>query len=144
MGLFNNLKNSIPLMYAMTYVGGFPEWNSNFEFMVKVYNDKKFMFYTLGKTYIESNLDDVEVYIENEKQFSERVTVTRLLLIGIFALAFKKKQNTDNKYITFKFKEIDLQNVKRKYDDVEIVLTSKNAKQVEELYNHIMKMKAQY
>jgi hypothetical protein len=143
MGLLDKLKD-IPLMCSVKYVGGFPEWNSNLEMMIKVYNDNRLVFCTLGKTFIESNLSDIDVSIENERQFSERVTVTRLLLVGIFAFAFKKKQNIENKYISFKFKEIDLIDKKRKYKDVEIVFTSKNSKQVDDLYNHIMRVKAQY
>jgi hypothetical protein len=138
------VKKEVPLTYAMKYVGGFAEWNSNFDFAVKVNPDKTFKFYTIGKTYLESNISDIDIILEDEKQLSERVTATRLLLIGIFAFAFKKKQNINNKYITFKIKEIDLQDVRRKYENVDIILTSKNSKHVEELYNYIMKLKAQY
>lgn len=145
MGLFDIFTNKPTVMCFLNYVGGFPEWNSNLELLIKVYKDDKITFGVFNKeNLIESNLSEIDVTIENEKQFSERVTATRLLLVGIFAFAFKKKQNIENRYISFKFKEIDLKNKNRKYNDIEIVFTSKNPKQIDNLYNHIMKTKAQY
>jgi len=145
MGLINLLfKNKPDAMCFLNYVGGFPEWKNDLELLVKIY-DKEIKFGVFNKKpLIETNLSEIDVTIENEKQFSERVTATRLLLVGIFAFAFKKKQNIENRYISFKFKEIDLKDKSRKYNDVEIVFTSKHPKQIDNLYNHIMRIKAQY
>lgn len=148
-GFIKNIKKDFQegnLKYVTRYVGGFPEWDSEFDLILKTYGkDKKITLGYHSKDIIESNINDIEIILENERQFKDRVTLTRLFVLGIFAFAFKKKEVDDNYYLTLKFKEIDLKDEKRKYENVQIVLTTaKHSADIKSIYNDLMKLQAEY
>lgn len=50
------------------------------------------------------------IHYENAEQVEKRITATRLLALGPFALAFKKKKKTKEKFLTIDYSENGIEN----------------------------------
>ena len=52
------------------------------------------------------------VRLETQEQIEKRVTATRILMLGIFAFAFKKKKKNSDKFLTIDFSDdVGMKNV---------------------------------
>lgn len=87
--------------FSIDYLGGldqFKKATGNLEF----YQNRTVFHATFGKNksfYINNN-NIIDISIEGSQQVSRRVTATRLLTIGIFALAAQKKKVEKESFLT--------------------------------------------
>lgn len=98
MGFLSNLKND----KIVEYTGGHPEIDKPSK--VRLRAEKKSILIkgmaigNTGKVIGEISGEKIKnILVENKSTVSRRVTVGRLLLVGVFAFAWKKKK-TDNEY----------------------------------------------
>lgn len=99
----NNISNDIEFKYGTfintEYQGGHPLLPDIQKIRVDVTNKKIVL-----QNNIEIYFSDINsINYDTLEQLEKRVTVTRLLTIGIFALAFKKKKKNIQKYLTVEF-----------------------------------------
>lgn len=107
------------------YMGGHPEIPKNGSCIITVFSD--YIELSVGRLKKQIKISQIEnVNFETQDQIERRYTVTRMLAIGVFALAFKKKKKTNEKYLTIEFSDdIGIQNV--------VLLQGKNAQKAHSL-----------
>lgn len=95
------LKNTI---VKLDYKGGHPSLPKEKECTLKITNDDMTISYGFSSATIEfGNIKGINY--ENAEQISRRITAVRMLALGPFALAFKKKTKDSEKYLTVEFIE---------------------------------------
>jgi hypothetical protein len=102
-------KKSFVASYRLDYLGGHPKRESkmnNVEISVWI---NYFFIQTVGTI----KFDDIQsVHYETQEEINHRVTATRLVLLGAFALAAKKREVETHRYLTVDYL----------YEDVEYTL----------------------
>lgn len=93
------LSDKLPkLCEEVEYVGGCIKYDKNFKGQLMVYNDKIELLNSILDKYI-INVEDIKsVEFKTYEQISKDVTLTRLLLVGIFAFGLKKKRVDTSNY----------------------------------------------
>lgn len=125
MGLLDKMKDAvknieIPIaLEKVKYVGGCIEYDKEFEGNLYVYKDKLILEKGITSKY-EIKLDNVQsVEFKTHEQISKDVTLTRLLLVGVFAFGLKKKSVEKTSYAII-----------NTADDQNIMLMSENANKI--------------
>ena len=95
-----------------TYVGGHPNLDKTIEGIAIRKNDKLLKIYEfpneLNMPKFKANIpiDSIlEIKVEDASSIEKRLTVGRLLLVGVFAFAWKKKKKNELAFVTIKWKE---------------------------------------
>lgn len=86
------------------YRGGHPLITKEKGCVLKITNDD-ITINCAGKKATISYSDITGIHYETAEQVSRRYTATRILALGVFALAFKKKKVDKTKYLTIDFIE---------------------------------------
>ena len=96
------LLNDVTL--KLDYKGGHPALTKEKECSLKITNYDLTISYGLSSATVDySNVTGIN--FETAEQISRRITATRLLTLGVFAFAFKKKKKDTEKYLTVEFNE---------------------------------------
>lgn len=99
-------------MAKLNYLGGIPQLKKSGEVDVYAYNkevqvySKAGLFGTTVKIPYENIID---VQLQTEEQVSKDVTLTRLLLIGVFAFGAKKTTKTTNYCLVIEYSKDGIQ-----------------------------------
>lgn len=103
----NNLSREYGIVhFTSEYLGGHPRMTGTGNVTITASKDS--LIWT-GNRPILIPLDTIKsVEMKTEQQISKDVTLTRLLMTGIFALAWKKKTTTENIYLIFNFEEYEV------------------------------------
>jgi hypothetical protein len=89
----------VPLqVWAIELIGGSPDFKSGEK--VNLWMDNRVLELRAGFRKIRYELVYLDARAETQQQFESRVTATRLLAVGIFAFAFKKKSVQNHQYLT--------------------------------------------
>ncbi len=89
------------------YKGGHPLLDKEKGCTLQISND--YLSITCGGKVAGIQYEDITgIHYETAEQINRRITATRILALGVFALAFKKKQKDTTKYLTIDFKESGL------------------------------------
>jgi Short C-terminal domain len=89
----------VPLQgWAIELIGGSPDFKSGEK--VNIWMDNRVLELRAGFRKIRYELVYLDARAETQQQFESRVTATRLLAVGIFAFAFKKKSVHNHQYLT--------------------------------------------
>ncbi|MGB4590327.1 MAG: SHOCT domain-containing protein [Clostridiaceae bacterium] len=87
----------IPHSYKITYLGGHPKLTKEGEMSINISGNEV----TLGGLLNKVNLENISAArLETESEIKSRYTATRIAMLGIFALAFKKNKKITNKFLT--------------------------------------------
>lgn len=81
------------------YTGGYKEYKKAQGILTFYENITEFKA-PLATTFILNNKDIVDTSVEGRHDVNRRITVTRLVAIGIFAFALKKKNDSKEAFIT--------------------------------------------
>ena len=105
MGLFskNDDPNRVGVVYG-DYKGGIPGINVEFKCKIAIYKDRifiKIVSYNLSSEIKFSEFKSLQ--LESIQDIEHRITATRLLAMGPFAFAFKKKKKTTEKFCTIDY-----------------------------------------
>lgn len=102
----------------LEYKGGHPMLQKEKDCQLKITNDNLTISYGISHASIEfSNISNIS--FETAEQISRRITATRLITLGVFAFAFKKKKKDNEKYLTIEFLDNDM--------ECAVLLAGKNA-----------------
>lgn len=109
MGLFNKNTNQddqrgnkIEVLVNAEYLGGYDKYRKTLGNLT--FFDKQLKFHApLSAKFVIPNEQIANIAIEGSNTVSKRVTATRLLAVGIFAFAIKKKDNES--YLTIELKD---------------------------------------
>lgn len=103
----NNLNPDYGIVhFTLDYLGGHPRMKGIGA--VKITASKDSLIWT-GNGSISIDLNTLKsVEMKTESEITKDVTLTRLLMTGIFALAWQKKTTINNMYLIFNFKEYDV------------------------------------
>lgn len=85
------------------YKGGHPLLTKEKNCTLYIHNDD--LDVLCGKRVKIMYSDITGIHYETAEQINRRITATRILTLGVFALAFKKKQKDKTKYLTIDFLE---------------------------------------
>lgn len=89
---------------SLEYKGGHPLIVKEGKVDIDLYENKLVIAYSLNR--IEASFRNIlNVHYETQEQIEKRITATRLITLGVFALAFKKKKKNTDKYLTIDFKD---------------------------------------
>ena len=89
----------VPLqLWAIELTGGSPDFKSGEK--VNLWMDNRVLELRASLRRIRYELVYLDARAETQQQFESRVTATRLLAVGIFAFAFKKKSVQNHQYLT--------------------------------------------
>lgn len=114
----NEMNSLLPHSYNVTYLGGHPQLPKEGNMTLSIMNHKV----TLGGLILKINLENItNARLESETEIRSRYTATRIALLGVFALAFKKNKNISHKYLTI---ECDYKGV-----SISVILTGNNVMQ---------------
>lgn len=129
-----NMPVSKPVSYSIIYKGGHPKLNKEKSGTITISDTGITITCGLsGSAYIPFS-DMVGVHFETTDQIEKRITATRLLTLGVFALAFKKKKKTTEKFFTIDYEENGLENT--------VLLSGPNAQIAHsETFNRLSKYK---
>ena len=86
------------------YKGGHPMLTKEKDCKLKITNES-LAISCAGQTAVIGYDTITGIHYETAEQISRRITATRILALGVFALAFKKKQKDTTKYLTIDFTE---------------------------------------
>lgn len=93
----------------LEYKGGHPDLTKEKDCTIKA--DDDYLVISYGFSSAQINYSDISgVHFETVEQINRRITATRLVLLGPFALAFKKKQKDNEKYLTIDFNHKGIEN----------------------------------
>lgn len=102
LGLLNDVT------IKLDYKGGHPSLSKEKECSLKITNENLSISYGFSSATIDfENVSAINY--ETAEQISRRITATRLLTLGVFAFAFKKKKKDNEKYLTVEFIENDIE-----------------------------------
>lgn len=140
MGLFgtdyikNNPDKEIPLFMNCIYVGGCSQINgSNINHVFIMTKNREIILYYNGKVLFAIPFDDIkDIVLQTREELMQRITISRLILLGVFALGVPKRE-----FIVTKYAVINYAN--KNGDEEDIVLQSnKSEKIVDELKKLIL------
>ena len=86
----------------LEYKGGHPALKKEKDCTLKITNEDITISYGISQGKIDFS-SITGMHYETAGQISRRVTATRLLTLGVFAFAFKKKKKDSEKYLTVEF-----------------------------------------
>lgn len=86
------------------YKGGHPLITKEGKANIEIYNSKIAIECFMTRHEIDFK-NILNVNYETQDQMEKRITATRLLTLGVFALAFKKKKKTTEKFLTVDFRD---------------------------------------
>ena len=86
----------------LEYKGGHPDLKKEKDCTMKITNDDLTISYGFSQGKIDFS-SITGIHYETAEQISRRITATRLLTLGVFAFAFKKKKKDSEKYLTIEF-----------------------------------------
>ena len=92
----------------LEYKGGHPDLKKEKDCTMKITNDDLTISYGISQGKIDFS-SITGIHYETAEQISRRITATRLLTLGVFAFAFKKKKKDSQKYLTIKFTVNDME-----------------------------------
>lgn len=98
LGLLNDVT------VKLEYKGGHPELPKEKDCTLKITNENMTISYGLSSANIEY-ADIININFETAEQISRRITATRLVTLGVFAFAFKKKKKDNEKYLSVEFRK---------------------------------------
>ena len=121
-------KKGIKSIQKISYVGGFRDLLTKEDGTIEMYNDK-FMVFLPSKEATILFKDMIDIEGMSETQMSKDVTLTRLLLVGVFAFGLKKTTESTRMFFTITYNELGRerkvifestgsQNIVRQYDAV--------------------------
>ncbi len=87
------------------YKGGHPSLPKEGDCTLKMTNDSVTLSISLARYATIDYATINNISFETAEQIGKRITATRLLTLGVFALAFKKKTKDSEKYLTIEFSE---------------------------------------
>ena len=89
-----------------SYAGGHPDVDNNFNSVAYVFEDENLKFYTMPISYemptfkFSIKKDDMKnISLEDASTIENRVTLGRVLLVGVFALAWRKKKKNELAFV---------------------------------------------
>lgn len=100
----NNIlaKHGIHAKASFIHLGGHPYLKPNEDITIMIQNSNLLLLTFKEKFEIPiSNIIDIQ--IQNEEELTSRTTLTRLALLGVFALATPKTETTNNQYLYLKY-----------------------------------------
>ena len=105
LGLLNDITIS-----KLEYKGGHPDLTKEKDCTLLISND--YLKITCGfiAEAVIPYKDITSIHLETQEQLGKRITATRLLTLGVFALAFKKKTKSSEQYFTIDFDDNGLSN----------------------------------
>lgn len=107
MQMYDFFLNQNPFLNRAKYVAGVP--NMNDDFLVSFEPTIDYILFKNGSTGKEifklDKKDVVNIFVEDDSTIENRVGLTRLLLVGIFALAWKKKSKNPMSFIIFEYND---------------------------------------
>lgn len=92
----------------LEYKGGHPDLKKEKYCTMKITNDDLTISYGISQGKIDFS-SITGIHYETAEQISRRITATRLLTLGVFAFAFKKKKKDSQKYLTIEFTVNDME-----------------------------------
>lgn len=105
--VFLFFKHLNPLREKIEYVAGIPNLNKNFT--VEIQPEAKslnFIDFTTKKKMIQINREDIlNIYVEDDTSIESRVGIKRMLLVGIFAFAWKKRKTNPLGFLVIEYKD---------------------------------------
>lgn len=97
--------NSNPLLYKVTYLQGVPNLNESFAVKIIPETNSITFLDNVGKKRFEIKKEDlVDVFVEDQSSIESRISISRLLLVGVFAFAWKKRKSNPLSFIIFDYK----------------------------------------
>lgn len=125
---------SKPVSFPITYKGGHPKLNKEKDCAIEISDTGITISCGFSGIAYISFSDITGVYYETSDQIEKRITATRLLTLGVFALAFKKKKKITEKFFTVDYLENGLENT--------VFFTGNNAQKAHsEAFNRLSKYK---
>lgn len=103
----------------LEYKGGHPALPKEKDCNLKITNENLTISYGFTNEATINFENILGLHFETADQISHRITATRILTLGVFALAFKKKKKSTEKYFTIDFRDNDIENT--------VVIGGKNA-----------------
>lgn len=101
---FVDKLNEMGRTYQADYLGGHPEISKKCKCNVTFKGDKIIIQPGLFKTY-EIDIKNTKAEFKTREQISRDVTLTRLLLVGVFAFGLKKKRKNQLDYLVFNYED---------------------------------------
>ena len=98
-------KKKPTVFSKLTYKGGHPKLTKEKDCSLSVGDDGVTIRYGLTNTAFIAYGYFVSIHVETVDQIEKRITATRLLSLGLFALAFQKKKKNTERYLTIDFNE---------------------------------------
>lgn len=92
----------------LEYKGWHPDLKKEKDCTMKITNDDLTISYGISQGKIDFS-SITGIHYETAEQISRRITATRLLTLGVFAFAFKKKKKDSQKYLTIEFTVNDME-----------------------------------
>lgn len=102
---YNFFLNTNIYLYNANYIQGIP--NLNESFLVRFFPDNNSIVFKDEKYQERFRIKKeelIDIYVEDQSTIDSRVSISRLLLVGIFALTWKKRETFSLSYIIFKYK----------------------------------------
>jgi hypothetical protein len=98
-----NSKLNIQATGFFKHIGGHPYINPNQNIYIRIQNKNVVL---VASKLFEIPLNNVlDMQIQNKEQLTNRVTLTRLATLGVFALATPKTESINNQYLYLKYLE---------------------------------------
>lgn len=98
-----------------TYAGGHPKMDNTVENIYIRHKDKQFTFYTITvygvsmpQLITDASIpceDIADITIEDASSIEKKITVGRILLVGIFALGWRKKKKNELAFLVIEWKK---------------------------------------
>lgn len=95
-----------------TYVGGHPEQDVNLKNILYRKNENELLFYSRETQLSEPvykfsiSIDNVEnILIEDASSMENKITLGRFILVGVFALAWRKKKKNELAFVIIDWKD---------------------------------------
>ncbi len=105
--VFLFFKHLNPIREKIEYVAGIPNLNKNF--LVEIQPDAEslnFIDFSTKKKMIQINRKDIlNIYVEDDTTIESRVGIKRMLLVGIFAFAWKKRKKNPLGFLVIEYKD---------------------------------------
>ena len=115
--------------FLLDYKGGHPDFTKESLSSITITNDK--ISITTDRKSSDILMSEiVGIHYENQEQIEKRITATRLVTLGVFALAFKKKKKTNDKFFTMDYKRNGIENT--------IVFSGKKAAEAHSAVNKLL------
>ncbi len=105
--VFLYFKHLTPHKVKIEYVAGIPNLNKSFVAGIKP-EDNSLIFtdyYTNNKIVEIKRNDILNIYVEDDTTIESRVGLKRMLLVGIFAFAWKKRKTNPLAFLVIEYKD---------------------------------------